>query len=77
MISLYESEEDGPRFFYLLTYQNHGGWDQNDEALDLVHTRNDYGSLSDVLNEYLTSIKLSADAFCRLTEFLISAIDQS
>ena len=36
MISLYEKDTDGPRFYFLLTYQNHGGYEQNDAAMDAV-----------------------------------------
>ncbi len=69
MISLYERDVDGPRFYYLLTYQNHGGWEQNDDALDTIHTLRDWGSLTDDLNEYLSSVSLSAKAFHDLTDY--------
>ena len=64
----YASIGDDPRFLFLLTYQNHGGWDQNEDRLDRVHTTNDYGDLTDDVNEYLTTMQLSARAFRALTE---------
>ena len=68
MIRAAESLGDGPRFVYLLTYQNHGGWEKNDESLDTVHVREDFGELTDDVNEFLTSIRMSAEAFRELTE---------
>ena len=64
----YESIGDEPRFLYLLTYQNHGGWEQNDASYDRVHTTDDYGDLTDDVDEYLTSMQLSARAFRTLIE---------
>lgn len=69
MISLYEQDAEGPRFYYLLTYQNHGGWEQNDAALDTVHTAKDCGDLTDDIDEYLSSVQLSAEAFRELTDY--------
>lgn len=66
MIGWYEAAGDGPRFMYLLTYQNHGGHDRNPDELDLVHTTRDFGSLTDDINEYLTSVSMSAEAFSEL-----------
>jgi len=53
----------------MLTYQNHGGYNQNDSSLDTVHSLTDYGDLTDQVNEYLTSVSMSADAFVELTEY--------
>ncbi len=64
----YESIGDEPRFLFLLTFQNHGGWDQNEARYDRVHTTNDYGELTDDVDEFLTSVQLSARAFRALTE---------
>ena len=68
MTDVYE-ESERPSCFFLLTYQNHGGWDQNDAELDQVHVAGDYGELTDEIDEYLTSIKMGADAFVELTEY--------
>ena len=70
MLALYEKADAHPQFFYMLTYQNHGGFRQNDDALDLIHVTNDYGEMTDKLNEYLTSVSMSAKAFRGLTEHL-------
>lgn len=64
-----ESPEDSPRFQYLLTIQNHGGWDLNDSKYDIVHTQNDYGANTELVNEYLTGIYLSDQAFKELTDY--------
>jgi hypothetical protein len=64
----YASIGDQPRFLFLLTYQNHGGYEQNEDSLDRVHTLNDYGDLTDDVNEFLTSMESSARAFRALTE---------
>ena len=64
----YDNIGDQPRFLFLLTYQNHGGYEQNDESYDRVHTLDDYGDLTDDVDEYLTSMQLSARAFRTLTE---------
>ena len=70
MLSCYEQMPDMPRFVYLLTFQNHGGYEQNEETLDTVHLRQTYGDLTDDLNEFLTSVKLSGMAFRDLTQTL-------
>ena len=64
----YASIGDDPRFLFLLTYQNHGGWEQNDESFDRVHALGDYGDLTDDVNEFLTTMESSARAFRALTE---------
>lgn len=66
----YEQPADGPRFFYLLTYQNHGGWAQNDASLDTVHTLTDCGEVTDQVDEYLTSIAMSDAALQDLLQTL-------
>lgn len=73
MLRVGEGLGDGPRFLYLLTFQNHGGWEANDESLDTVHVRGDYGGLRDRLNEYLTSIQMTGTAFRGLTGQLASS----
>ncbi|MBQ5951106.1 MAG: LTA synthase family protein [Lachnospiraceae bacterium] len=68
MISVGESMGDGPRFCYLLTMQNHGDWNKNASGMDTVHTTSNLGDLTDDVNEYLTSVELSASAFRKLTD---------
>ncbi len=67
MLECYDRMGEAPRFVYLLTFQNHGGYEQNDAALDTVHVQGDYGDLQDDLDEFLSSMELSAEAFQELT----------
>ncbi|MBE5956547.1 MAG: LTA synthase family protein [Lachnospiraceae bacterium] len=69
LIKHYESLKGNPQFIYLLTFQNHGGYEQNDASMDSVHVNEDFGDLTDDLNEYLSSIKLTGDAFKKLTDY--------
>ena len=69
LIDNYNTLSDSPRFVYLLTYQNHGGYEQNPEELDTVHVTGDYGTLTGQLNEYLTSDMMSVEAFKYLTDY--------
>lgn len=69
LIEHYETMGDEPQFMYLLTFQNHGGYEQNEDYLDTVHVAEDLGDLTDDVNEYLTSIELSAKAFKELTKY--------
>ena len=69
MLKDYENMGDGPRFMYLLTIQNHGGWDLNPDSEDKVHTLNDFGEYTDDLNEFLSCVKKSDEAFKALTEY--------
>lgn len=73
LINQYESGGSGPRFLYLLTYQNHGGWEQNEAALDTVHAANVPEELSGQVDEYLTSVELSVRAFLELTAYFENA----
>lgn len=68
LIQNYEKMGEEPRFMYALTIQNHGGWEMNDDSKDTVHTKNDFGDLTDDINEYLTCISLSDSAF----EYLVN-----
>lgn len=67
MLDWYDSCDDGPRMMYLLTYQNHGGYEQNEESLDTIHIQSDqYGDLTDDINEFLSSLEKSVTAFAQL-----------
>lgn len=70
LIDQYESGGEEPRFLYLLTYQNHGGFEQNDAAQNTVHASNVPEELSGQVDEYLSSVELSVQAFLELTEYL-------
>ncbi len=69
MLQDYEKMGDGPRFQYMLTIQNHGGWDINDESLDTVHSLDDFGEHTALLNEFMSCVKKSDEAFKKLTEY--------
>ena len=69
LIKWYENMNDQPRFLYLLTIQNHGDWNLNDEIYDTVHIRQDFGEYTDKINEYLSCISLSDQAFRYLTSY--------
>ncbi len=65
----YEEMGDSPRFLYLLTIQNHGNWDFNEPEYDTIHVTQSEFEATDVVNEYLTSISLSNEAFLELTQY--------
>lgn len=70
--------ESQPRFAYLLTIQNHGDWNQNDAALDTVHVGKNEGISEenrDLLNEYLSCVKLTDGFIKELTEYF-SGVDR-
>ena len=69
LISYYEKQGSGPRFFYLMTYQNHGSYDQNERNLDSVHPDNLAGKIREETAEYLSSALLSAQAIHWLTDY--------
>ena len=69
LIDHYNAMDSSPRFLYLLTFQNHGGWEQNEPSYDTIHTSRDYGDLNDDINEYMTSVQMSAQAFQNLTDY--------
>lgn len=70
-----EMPEDKPRFLYLLTIQNHGDWNINDSSDDIIHVSNDFGDSTEKVNEYLSCIKQSDEAFKRLTDYF-SSVDR-
>ncbi len=65
----YGEMSDAPRFLYLLTIQNHGSWDQNPPSADTVHALSDYGEYDDDVDEFLTAISQTDEAFRNLTEY--------
>ena len=69
------SQEGSPQFSYLLTYQNHGGYKRNSAEFDTVHTGANFGLYSEEVNEYISSVSLSATAFVELTEYF-SKVDR-
>lgn len=69
LIEWYEEPSVNPKFMYLLTYQNHGGWEQNPEELDIISVENDFGNYTSQVNEYLSSIRLSDEGLVKLLEY--------
>lgn len=70
LLSWLEREDEMPQFVYLLTIQNHGGWDLNERDLDTVHAENDFGEYDEEVDEYLSCIRLSDIAFKEFTDRL-------
>ena len=68
----YEKAGDSPRFIYILTIQNHGGYEQNPEEYDTIHVLGDYGEITDDINEFLTSVSMSDSALKELLEYFSS-----
>lgn len=69
LIKWYEQPSKNPKFMYLLTYQNHGGWEQNPEDLDTVFVKNDFDVYTSQVNEYLSSLQLSDIALEKLLSY--------
>lgn len=69
IIRVYNESPESPKFMYLLTYQNHGGYEQNPSEIDTVHAQGEYSVSNEKIDEYLSSIKLSAEAFKFLTDY--------
>lgn len=70
VLSWLEQDAKTPQFIYLLTIQNHGGWDSNERNLDTVHAINDFGEYDEEVDEYLSCIQLSDLAFKKFTDQL-------
>lgn len=70
LIRWYEEEiGQEPQLMYMLTIQNHGEWEGNDPEYDTVHALNDYGLYDAQVDEFLTLIQMSDQAFADLTEY--------
>ena len=69
LIDSYEASQSGPRFLFMLTYQNHGGYEQNEPEWDTVHTRTDLGEWTDDMDEFLTSMSMSDAALRELLDY--------
>ena len=66
VIRWYEAMGDGPRFAYLLTIQNHGGYVFNKTEENTVNVTKDYDENTKKVNEFLSCMRLSDDAFKNL-----------
>ncbi len=69
MLEDYENMGDDPRFMYLLTIQNHGGWDINPENEDIISVSKDFGEYTDDISEFQSCITKTDEAFKELTEY--------
>ena len=67
---------DQPRFMYCLTIQNHGGWEQSPEESDTVHVTEGEFARPDIVNEYLTSIAYSDEAFSDFIQYIKTITDR-
>ncbi len=68
--ALYEAmPADRPRFAFLVSIQSHGDYDMNDASLDIVHAGTDYGALDSEVDEYLSCMYKSDEAFGELTGY--------
>lgn len=73
VLDLHKKATDHPMFIYLLTFQNHGGYEQNDQYLDTINIQNDLGHITDDVNEYLTSVESGSNGF----HYFISELSKS
>lgn len=76
--ALYEAMPAGqPRFAFLVSIQSHGDYDMNDASLDLVHAGADYGRYDAEMDEYLSCVKLSDEAFGELAAYFTRLYEQT
>ena len=76
--TLYEAmPADQPRFTFLVSIQSHGDYNMNDAELDLVHAATDYGEYDDLMDEYLSCIYLTDQAFGELTEYFTNLYQET
>ena len=68
LLRWYDEMGDGPRFEYLLTMQNHGDYKLLQPQDYTIHAKGTPDGEPSKLNEYLSSLELSAEAFVKLTE---------
>lgn len=78
LAALYEAmPEDQPRFTFLVSIQSHGDYDMNDASLDLVHAATDYGDYDAVMDEYLSCMYLTDQAFGELTDYFTQVYEET
>jgi len=69
MLEAYENMGDAPRFQYMLTIQNHGGWDLNPPEEDCIKVLSDHGDYTDDISEFMSCIQKTDEAFKAFTEY--------
>ena len=67
---MYEAmPEDQPRFAFLVSIQSHGDYDMNDASQDIVHAATDYGEYDELMDEFLSCMKMSDAAVAELCDY--------
>ena len=75
---LYEAmPEDKPRFSFLVSIQSHGDYDMNDASLDIVHAATDYGEDDELMDEYLSCIKMTDAAVQELCDYFTAQYEKT
>ena len=75
---LYEAmPEDKPRFSFLVSIQSHGDYDMNDASLDIVHAATDYGEYDELMDEYLSCIKMTDAAVQELCDYFTAQYEKT
>ncbi len=70
LINWYEQmPEENPRFCYLLTMQNHSPYDFLEENEQIVHSEGNFGEYDAQVDEYLSCLYKSYEAFAELVEY--------
>lgn len=70
LINWYEQmPKENPRFCYLLTMQNHSPYDFLEENEQIIHSDNDFGKYDTQIDEYLSCLYKSYEAFAELIEY--------
>lgn len=78
LAALYEAmPEDQPRFTFLVSIQSHGDYDMNDPELDLVHAATDYGEYDSVMDEFLSCMYMTDQAFGELTQYFTQVYEET
>ncbi len=71
--------EDRPRFAFMITIQNHGGWDQNTPEQALVHCKLDTGDAAMVkmIDEFTSCISLTDEAIGQLQDYFTELYEET
>jgi phosphoglycerol transferase MdoB-like AlkP superfamily enzyme len=69
LINKYNSMGEKPRFLYALTMQNHATYEYVDDKNLITNNENTFGTKNHSINEYLSCIKLTDNAFYDLIEY--------
>ena len=77
-IAAYESmPEEQPRFAYLLTIQNHGGYEDVADTDLLVRDATDYGGIDHAMDEYLSCLALDDQALASLMQYFTNLYNET